>query len=39
MAKGEANPMPLNDNEVNEMKNLKKHHDHLLDQLKHDPSA
>lgn len=31
--------MPLNDNEVNEMKNLRKHHDHLLDQLRNDPSA
>ena len=31
--------MPLNDNEVNEIKNLRKHHEHLLDQLRNDPSA
>lgn len=39
MAKGSANPLPLNDNEVNEMKNLRKKHDHLLDLLHGEPSA
>lgn len=39
MAKGNPNPLPLNDNEVNEMKNLRKKHDHLLDKLHSDPSA
>ena len=39
MAKGNPSPLPLNDNEVNEMKNLRKKHDHLLDQLHSHPSA
>lgn len=33
MVKGNPNPLPLNDNELNEMKNLRKEHEHLLDQL------
>ena len=39
MSKGNADPHPLSDNEVNEMKNLKKKVDFLMDKLEHDPSA
>ena len=39
MSKGDADPRPLTDQEINEMRNMKKKVDYLKDQLDLDPKA